>query len=94
LATNGAGSSAVEARKRDEEMLKKVTEVAKQLSLSISKTYELVECGEIGCHRMGGAIRISEEQVAEYLESTKRERGSSRRSSPRTPRPSLKNFSL
>ena len=72
----------------------KVGEVAKRLGLSISKVYQLVDRREIGHHRMDGAIRISEEQVAEYLEETRQDRGGSIRPSRRPPRPRLKNFSL
>ena len=52
----------------------RVKQVAERLGLSESKVYEMVERGELPHHRFGGAIRVSEEQVAEYLESTKRER--------------------
>jgi len=52
----------------------RVKQVAERLNLSESKVYELVERGEMPHHRFGGAIRVSEEQVAEYLEATKRER--------------------
>ncbi|MSR56018.1 MAG: DNA-binding protein [Gemmataceae bacterium] len=47
--------------------------MAKRLNLSESKVYEMVERGELPHHRFGGAIRVSEEQIAEYLEETKRE---------------------
>lgn len=46
---------------------------AARLALSKSKLYQMVEKMEIGHHRMGGAIRISEEQILEYLEKTRRE---------------------
>lgn len=52
----------------------RVKQVAARLSLSESKVYELVERGELPHHRFGGAIRVSEEQIAEYLDATKRER--------------------
>lgn len=44
------------------------------LTVSQSKVYELVDVGELSHHRMGGSIRISDEQIQEYLESTKQER--------------------
>ena len=69
-------------------------QIAQRLNLSVSKVYELVESGQLSHHRLDGAIRVSEEQLAEYLEETKRERGTSRRSIQRCPRPRLKNFSL
>jgi excisionase family DNA binding protein len=53
----------------------KVSQLANRLNLSISKTYALIEKGEIGHHRLGGAIRISEEQLQQFLSATKRERG-------------------
>ena len=52
----------------------RVKQVAERLNLSESKIYELLERGELPHHRFGGAIRVSEEQIAEYLERTKRER--------------------
>ena len=51
----------------------RVKQVAERLNLSESKVYELVEQGKLGHHRMDGAIRVSEEQIAEYLDETKRE---------------------
>jgi len=50
----------------------KVSQVANRLNLSISKTYELIETGELGHHRLGGAIRVSEAQLQDYLEATKK----------------------
>ncbi len=55
--------------------LLRVAEVAERLSLSPSKIYELVESGALPHHKIGGSIRVSEEQLARYLESTSRERG-------------------
>ncbi|MBC7815643.1 MAG: helix-turn-helix domain-containing protein [Planctomycetaceae bacterium] len=52
----------------------KVSELAKRLSLSESKIYQLVEVGMFEHHRFGGAIRFSEEQIEAYLEETKQER--------------------
>lgn len=51
----------------------KVSELAMRLSLSESKIYQLVEGGKLSHHRFGGAIRFSEEQIAEFLEETKQE---------------------
>jgi excisionase family DNA binding protein len=62
--------------------LLKVAQVAERLSLSESKVYQLVEEGRIAHHRLGGAIRFSEEQVDAYLEATKRE---PREPGPKTP---------
>ena len=65
----------------------RVKQVADRLNLSESKIYEMVERGELPHHRFGGAIRVSEEQIAEYLEETKRERREPepRKSQPRRP---------
>lgn len=65
----------------------KVSEVALRLNLSPSKVYELIDDGELAHHRIGGAIRVSEEQLAEFLDETKRDRRESRRrrSQPRPP---------
>lgn len=51
-----------------------VKDVADRLALSPSKVYRLIENREIAHHRIGGAIRVTEEQIAEYLAETKRER--------------------
>jgi len=65
----------------------RVKQVAERLNLSESKVYEMVERGELSHHRFGGAIRVSEEQIAAYLEETKRERQEPerRKSQPRLP---------
>lgn len=55
-------------------MLLRVAEIAKRLSISSSKVYQLIEKGELPHHRIGGAVRVSEEQLAAYLEVTKRDR--------------------
>ena len=52
----------------------KVREVAARLNLSESKVYALIESGELPHHRFGGAIRVSDQQVADFLEQTKHER--------------------
>jgi excisionase family DNA binding protein len=63
----------------------RVSTVASRLSLSTSKVYELIEQGSLGHYRIEGAIRVSEEQLQEYLNSTKREprERQSKQSSPR-----------
>jgi excisionase family DNA binding protein len=65
-------------------------QVAERLQLSLSKVYALVETGKLGHHRMDGAIRFSEEQVAEYLDATKRERLGERPFEPTRSRSPLK----
>lgn len=47
-----------------------VREAGKLLSVSSSKIYEMVEKGEIEHHRIGGAIRFSDENLAELLEGS------------------------
>ena len=71
-----------------------VKQAAVRLSLSESKIYRLVSQRRIPHHRFDGAIRFSEEDIAEYLEKTKnRERGN-QPTKRKPPRPRLRNFSL
>lgn len=52
-------------------VLLKPKEVAERLRIDISSVYKIAREGKIGSHRLnGGTIRISEEQIADYLEST------------------------
>ena len=69
----------------------RVKQVAERLNLSESKVYEMLERGELPHHRFGGAIRVSEDQIAEYLEETKRER---REQEPRKSRPRPPSFDI
>jgi excisionase family DNA binding protein len=51
-----------------------VKQIAERLSLSASQVYALCATGRLPHHRMGngkGAIRVSEEQLAEFLEATR-----------------------
>jgi excisionase family DNA binding protein len=48
-----------------------VKDVAERLALSTDKVYDLVAASKIEHHRFGGTIRITEEQLAAYLESTR-----------------------
>lgn len=66
-----------------------VKEVSARLSVSISKVYKLVEKRELAYHRIGGAIRISEDQIREYLQGTRRDVPIKKR-----PRPQLKHINL
>ncbi len=72
----------------------RIKQVAERLNLSESKVYELVEQGKLGHHRMDGAIRVSEEQLAEYLETTKREGRDAASRKPRQRRPELRHLRL
>lgn len=52
-----------------------VRELAERLEISVSLTYKLLARGKIRCSRHGlgrGVIRVSEDQLAEYLASTER----------------------
>lgn len=64
----------------------KVREVAARLSCSVSTVYHLLETGRLPHHRCPG-IRVSEEQLAEYLAATVRNHPDAvsrvRRTSPR-----------
>lgn len=75
-------------------MLLKVSEVAKRLNLSASKVYQLIERNQLPHYRLDGAIRVSEEQLADYLESAKRERLEQRPQKSRPARPRLKHVRL
>lgn len=49
-----------------------VPEVAERLRVAASTVYALVEGGKLGAFRVGpndGAIRVSEEQLTQYLET-------------------------
>ena len=48
----------------------KVAEVATRLNCSISTIYSLIEFGRLAHHRCPG-IRVSEEQLLAFLDSTK-----------------------
>ena len=50
----------------------KVSQVAELLSCSAGTVYQLIETGKLGHHRCPG-VRVSDEQLKDYLESTKRE---------------------
>ena len=50
----------------------KVSQVAKFLNCSVSTAYQLIETGKLGHYRCPG-VRVSEQQIQDYLESTRRE---------------------
>ncbi len=79
---------------KPEESVFRVKQVAKRFSLSVSKIYEMVESGELPHHRFGGAIRVSEEQIVEYMNRTKKERRSAAPAKVASPRPRLKHIKL
>ena len=62
-----------------------VKETAEALSVSPSLIYRLVSAGALRCFRIGrGALRISEEQLLEYLEGRVLEVRLEPRRAPRT----------
>jgi excisionase family DNA binding protein len=70
----------------------RVQQVASRLNCSAATVYALVESGRLGHHRCPG-VRVSEEQLAAYLEATRRERGNSPvKTNP--PRPRLKHITV
>jgi excisionase family DNA binding protein len=65
----------------------RVRDVAGQLEVSTSTVYALIAAGKLRCSRIGlgrGVIRISEEQLAEYL------RAAEPRVAPPAPAPRLR----
>ncbi len=48
-----------------------VKQVADRLCISPSQIYALCNTGKLPCHRFGAAIRVSEEQLAHFIEASK-----------------------
>jgi excisionase family DNA binding protein len=72
-----------------------VREIAERLKVSAACVYALTESGQLGCHRIGlgrGVIRISEENLREYLDRCKARAAGE--TVPRRPRPRLKHIKL
>ena len=46
-------------------------QVKKRLNISLSQVYKIIRNGELTCYRFGRAIRVSEEQLKQYLEASK-----------------------
>lgn len=72
----------------------KVSDLARRLNLSQSKIYELIDAGELAHYRIGGAIRVSEEQLAEFLQGTKKERRETGFRKPRLRRGQFRHLQL
>ena len=51
--------------------MKTVRQVAETLNVSQRLIYKLVASGELECHRIGSAIRFTEEQISHYLEQSR-----------------------
>lgn len=54
-------------------------QAAKLLSVSRSMVYKLVRKGLLSCYRIGNLIKITDEHIKEFLESTKNDAPKSRR---------------
>lgn len=52
-------------------MFMTVKDVQKKLNVSLALVYRLVDRGELASHRIGKSIRISEEDLEDYLRKTK-----------------------
>ncbi len=74
-------------------MLLKIPDVAQRLNCSVSTVYNLVEQGRLPHHRCPG-IRVSEEQVASYLDGTRHEPTVPSPAKAKLPRPVLKHIRL
>jgi len=62
-----------------------VREIAKRLLISPACVYAILEKGELACYRIGvgrGAIRVTEEQLAAYLEKRQQGRTTVKPSAP------------
>lgn len=49
-----------------------VKQVASQLSLSEAAIYRFIAKGDLECHRFGNAIRVTESQLAEFVENKRK----------------------
>jgi excisionase family DNA binding protein len=54
-------------------LLLRVGEAAERLSLSRSKTYQLVQAGELPSIRLGRSLRVPVEALAEVIEKLRKE---------------------
>lgn len=48
-----------------------VKEIGRKLNLSQAAIYRYVASGQLECHRFGNAIRISDSQLADFIERSK-----------------------
>ena len=71
-----------------------VKQVADELALSISAVYALVERGEIAHYRIGGAIRIGDQHLSEFLASKERRGREPQPGKTNGSRPRLKHLKL
>jgi excisionase family DNA binding protein len=71
----------------------RVRQVAERLNCSISTVYNLVETGKLGHHRCPG-VRVSEDQLAAFLETAKREGEPAPQPKSAGSRPRLKHITI
>ena len=74
-----------------------VKQAAAKLEVSAATVYGLVSAGKLRCHRVGlerGAIRISEEHIAQYLAGAERGGAGPPPPSPSVNRERLKHLRL
>ncbi len=48
-----------------------VKQVAQRLNVSLSAVYKAIRSGDLEHHRFGASIRVSEEQLAGFVEETR-----------------------
>ena len=65
--------SLLETMAVESSILLRVAQVAERLNCSVATVYSLIETGSLEHHRCPG-VRVSEQQLAAYLEKTKRGR--------------------
>jgi len=69
----------------------RVKAVAERLSLSLSAVYALIESCALPHYKIGGAIRVSEEQLRTFLEEREQRPAPAKKTGPR---PALKHIRL
>ena len=50
--------------------MRSVREVARDLKISAGAVYKLISSGDLCCYRFGKTIRVSEQQLNEFLEDS------------------------
>lgn len=75
---DGEGSDALGSQAGMGEVMLTVKEIAGRLKVSLSKAYALIDAGEIAHYRIGGSIRVSEEQLQEFLDRARQGRRAAR----------------
>lgn len=71
----------------------RVAVVAKRLDCSVATVYSLIEKGKLGHYRCPG-VRVSEEQITEYLAATIQGRSEPQPRTSKLPRPTLRHIKL